>query len=205
MDFEELKAKLSPKYLKNMPVHDAWGTPYKLFNGSVASGGSDRRFDQKTLKGDISIDRGTEDDHGGDLIEYYVYPKLGSVPTNASKPALLVRETVAVLDGGKFWVVQGLVANSSTNAHLFGTHDSATATWSCRETGQPAEVDVPKNIDAPQGDIDPLTPGNIGYFQILVKPRFGGTCTPVPTLAFHSGGQELPYAIDPDAQPKYRN
>lgn len=53
---EELRAKISPVYIKTMPTTDGWGTPfaYRASGGEkghyrVASAGPDRKFDPTTL------------------------------------------------------------------------------------------------------------------------------------------------------------
>jgi hypothetical protein len=50
---EELKAQLSPQYLKTVPMTDAWGTPfmYRSSRGHYrfVSAGPDRKFDPTSL------------------------------------------------------------------------------------------------------------------------------------------------------------
>ncbi|HEY6137728.1 MAG TPA: type II secretion system protein GspG [Thermoanaerobaculia bacterium] len=53
---EELKAKLSPGYLKTVPMTDAWGTPYayratrgRSGHYRFVSAGPDRKFDPTSL------------------------------------------------------------------------------------------------------------------------------------------------------------
>lgn len=53
---EELRAKLSPEYLKTVPMKDAWGTPfaYRATRGRsghyrIVSAGPDRKFDPTSL------------------------------------------------------------------------------------------------------------------------------------------------------------
>jgi len=53
---EELKAKLSPEYLKNVPMTDGWGTPFAYRSSRGRSGhyrfvsaGPDRKFNPTSL------------------------------------------------------------------------------------------------------------------------------------------------------------
>ena len=50
---EELKAQLSPQYLKTVPMTDAWGTPYAYRSAGghyrFVSAGPDRKFDPTSL------------------------------------------------------------------------------------------------------------------------------------------------------------
>lgn len=50
---EELRARLSPVYLKNVPMVDGWGTPFAYRSSGdhyrFVSAGPDRRFDPTSL------------------------------------------------------------------------------------------------------------------------------------------------------------
>jgi Type II secretion system (T2SS), protein G len=53
-DYAELATTVAPKYIRTMPLSDAWGTPYVYRAGAggksytLASAGSDRAFDEST-------------------------------------------------------------------------------------------------------------------------------------------------------------